>query len=141
MDGSQVVGVIQEITETGYTIIDAQGVKINVEPRQIINEDNLMGVDNEVEVEYYLNGELKKGIVNDFYTERVEGFAYIDDQRIPLTDIVGVAKNEEVEDNAIKTTEETVENDPTTPVKVDKTTEEVPVTTETSYPVNEKRRT
>ena len=106
MDGSQVVGVIQEITETGYTIIDAQGIKINVEPRQIINEDNLMGVDNEVEVEYYLNGELKKGIVNDFYTERVEGFAYIDDQRIPLTDIVGVAQNKEVEDNAIKTTEE-----------------------------------
>lgn len=93
--GSPVLGTIVGKTEQGYTIRDAQGVMIQIQPRQIINEDNLEGVDNESVVEYRdQSGAIRTGVVTDIYSERVQGYAYIDDQRIPFKDILGLKTDE-----------------------------------------------
>ena len=97
--GSPVLGTIVGKTEQGYTIRDAQGMMIQIQPRQIINEDNLEGVDNESVVEYRdQSGAIRTGVVNDIHSERVQGYAYIDDQRIPFSDILGLKTDEVVEE-------------------------------------------
>lgn len=99
--GSPVLGTIVGKTEQGYTIRDAQGMMIQIQPRQIINEDNLEGVDNESVVEYRdQSGAIRTGVVTDIHSERVQGYAYIDDQRIPFSDILGLKTDEVIAEQA-----------------------------------------
>lgn len=74
LNGSPVLGTVIERKDNGnYAIRDAQGVIIDVEPRQIVNEDNLEGVDNESIVEYKdQTGAIRTGVVTDIYTQRPE---------------------------------------------------------------------
>lgn len=94
VEGSRVMGQIVEKTENGYKFTDSTGMTIDIEPRQIIDEDNLQGVDNGVLVEYMLNGKPQTGLVEDFYQYRQQGQAIVDGNLVNLSDIIGIAQPE-----------------------------------------------
>jgi hypothetical protein len=69
--------------------------QVTVEPRQIINEDNMRGVDNGSVVEYRNNkGEIVQGVVNDAHGYRQAGQMIIDDEVVNVSDIIGPAASE-----------------------------------------------
>lgn len=63
-----------------------------VEPRQIINEDNIQGIENGMTVSYVgANDQIIEGVVEDAYTRRAEGLFFIDGELIPIANIIGPA--------------------------------------------------
>jgi len=109
-NGLPIFGEITQVLESGNYIVQDEltGITTEVEPKQIINEDNLNGIDNGSQVEYIdNNGEKKQGTVDDLYSERSQGFAYIDAERVPIENILPVNNTDNSYiDNATKPTVE-----------------------------------
>jgi hypothetical protein len=70
--------------------------RMKVEPRQIVNEDSVRGIENGSVVEYRNEkGEVVQGTVDDAYGYRQEGRMVIDDVMVNVSDIIGPAPSEE----------------------------------------------
>lgn len=97
-NGVPFTGQITEVTEAGnYIIIGTQsGQRAEIQPRQIINQDNIQGVDNGSLVEYRNEkGETVQGTVNDAYGLRPQGMIDIDGNIVPIADVIGLVEEEE----------------------------------------------
>lgn len=97
-NGIPFTGQITEVTEAGnYIIVGTQsGQRAEIQPRQIINQDNIQGVDNGSLVQYRNEkGEIVKGTVNDAYGLRPQGMMDIDGNVIPISNVIGLAQNSE----------------------------------------------
>jgi len=94
---SSMSGQIQGKDNNGNYIITVEGFQqpAIVEPRQIINEDNLKGVDNGSIVEYTDNGVKKQGTVQDAYGLRSQGLIDIDGDVVPVESVIGLYNPEE----------------------------------------------
>lgn len=97
-NGIPFTGQITEVTEAGnYIIVGTQsGQRAEIQPRQIINQDNIHGVDNGSLVQYRNEkGEIVEGTVNDAYGLRPQGMMDIDGNVIPISNVIGLAQNSE----------------------------------------------
>lgn len=97
-NGIPFTGQITEVTEAGnYIIVGTQsGQRAEIQPRQIINQDNIQGVDNGSLVQYRNEkGEIAQGTVNDAYGLRPHGMMDIDGNVIPIANIIGLVEEED----------------------------------------------
>lgn len=90
------MGEISGIDDAGNYIMSVetpQGiVQMSVEPRRIVNEDNLRGVENGNVVAYLdANDNVVEGVVDDMYSQRANGLIFIDGELIPVSNIAGLA--------------------------------------------------
>jgi hypothetical protein len=96
-NGGSVIGHISGIDATGNYILDVETpngmAQMSVEPRQIVNEDNLRGVENGSEVLYIdENGNQVEGVAvmnPDLYMQGLIGLENGD--AVPIADVVGLA--------------------------------------------------
>ena len=91
---SSLYGDIQGTDDNGNYIVLVDGFPkpVSVEPRQIINEDNIIGVDNDSVVRYLdETGNEAKGKVEDAYGIRPEGKMVIDGKEVEIKNIIGLA--------------------------------------------------
>ena len=93
------MGKIAGMDENGNYLIDTEtpaGMQqITIEPRQIVNEDNIRGIDNGSVVEYRNGkGDMVQGTVEDAHEYRLSGMMVIDGEIIPISDITGSAPAE-----------------------------------------------
>lgn len=114
-DGNvSLLGQIQGADESGnyQVIVDGVPAPVIVEPRMIINEDNLQGVDNGILVDYRDDaGNVFTGTVDDM-SIRGHGVIVIDGNEIRSENVIGVHQERENEaPSAIKTSEETPQNE------------------------------
>ena len=96
-NGIPFTGQITEVTEAGnYIIVGTQsGQRAEIQPRQIINQDNIQGVDNGSLVQYRNEkGEIVQGTVNDAYGLRPHGMMDIDGNVVPISDVIGLVEEE-----------------------------------------------
>lgn len=78
-----------------YMFKDKQtGQEIQIEPRLIVDEDNLKGLKNGMEVQYTIDGETKTGTINDMNSQRHNGRIEIDNEFIPVENILSAEKPE-----------------------------------------------
>ncbi|NDV77853.1 LPD38 domain-containing protein [Dysgonomonas sp. 511] len=108
-NGIPFTGQITEVTEAGnYIIVDTQnGQRAEIQPRQIINQDNIQGVDNGSLVQYRNEkGERVQGTVNDAYGLRPQGMMDIDGDIVAISDIIGLAEEETVQEETITNSQE-----------------------------------
>ncbi len=76
---------------TYQVAVDGAPAPINIEPRMIVPEDNLKGVENGTEVQYKdQQGNVQTGIVNDAYSLRTQGLIDVDGVMVPTTDIIPI---------------------------------------------------
>ena len=114
-DGNvSLLGQIQGADESGnyQVIVDGVPAPVIVEPRMIINEDNLQGVDNGILVDYRDDaGNVLTGTVDDM-SIRGHGVIVIDGNEIRSENVIGVHQERENEaPSTIKTSEETPRNE------------------------------
>lgn len=114
-DGNvSLLGQIQGADESGnyQVIVDGVPAPVIVEPRMIINEDNLQGVDNGILVDYRDDaGNVFTGTVDDM-SIRGHGVIVIDGNEIRSENVIGVHQERENEaPSTIKTSEETPRNE------------------------------
>lgn len=92
-DGTtNLVGQIQSVDQDGnyQVVVDGIPKPMMIEPRMIINEDNLTGVDNGVQVDYQdQNGNIVSGTVDDM-SLRGNGVIIIDGKEVPSESVIGV---------------------------------------------------
>lgn len=117
-DGNlSMLGQIQGADEAGnyQVIVDGVPAPVIVEPRMIINEDNLQGVDNGVVVDYTdESGNVLTGTVDDM-SIRGHGVIVIDGKEIRTENVIGVHSEEETQaPSTIITSENAPENEGTT---------------------------
>jgi len=117
-DGNvSMLGQIQGADEAGnyQVIVDGTPTPVIVEPRMIINEDNLQGVDNGVVVDYAdEKGNVLTGTVDDM-SIRGHGVIVIDGNEIRVENVIGVHSEEETQaPSTIITSEKTPENEGST---------------------------
>lgn len=95
-NGITFTGEIAGVTEDGnYVVVDVQsGQQVNVEPRRIINQDNIQGVDDGSLIEYRNEkGETKQGVVGSMYALRPQGMITLENgEAIPISDVIGLAQ-------------------------------------------------
>ncbi|MDR1526249.1 MAG: hypothetical protein LBS46_01090, partial [Dysgonamonadaceae bacterium] len=117
-----------------YSVLpDGFAQPVAVEPRQIINEDHLIGVDNGVEVSYMdESGREVRGIVGDAYSLRKQGLIVIDGKEIPVDRINGPYKEKQNDSEPGNTSqkdnnliEKNPENEVTPPDGESKMTEQI----------------
>lgn len=108
------LGVITGKTETGYTFQDERGIISEIEPRSIVNEDNIKGLEGGETVNYDDNGTLKQGTIQFEPTLRRQGSVLVDGNEVPIESV-----------QPIKTVEETPENEPIKAVSTDNTTQSI----------------
>ncbi|MDR0824949.1 MAG: hypothetical protein LBN74_07620 [Prevotella sp.] len=87
---------------TGNYIVSVEmpnGIQdIQVQPRQIINEDNIRGVDNGSVVQYKNGkGKIVQGTVDDAYNLRVRGELGIDGDKVAISNILGLVEETQEE--------------------------------------------
>jgi len=87
-------GTIVARNEAGY-IVNTLGGEVVVEPRMIINETQLLGVDVGARVRYMNGSEVMEGVVDDM-AGRVDGAISIDNTIVPIESVLG-----KVDENAI----------------------------------------
>ncbi len=99
--GQSYYGTVIGENETGYEFEDgATGATMFIEPRQIVNEDNLEGVEQGGEVDYIgANGEQKRGVVNDLYNHRSQGAVIIDGEMVPVENVIGLREPQPTTDD------------------------------------------
>ena len=99
-DGNtSIPGEIAGVNEQGGYVLQIStptGIQqMVVEPRMIINEDNLIGVENGSVVEYRNeNGEMLTGEVSDAFNLRPEGLLEIGDEIVPTENVIGLYQPE-----------------------------------------------
>lgn len=100
-NGILFTGKVTGVTEDGkYIVVDLQsGQQKNIEPRRIVNQDNnIQAVDNGSLVQYKnKKGEIVQGEVLDAYGLRPQGMMTIDGNVIPIADVIGLAKDTNIE--------------------------------------------
>lgn len=96
-NGITFTGEIADITEDGrYMIVDVQsGQQVTVEPRQIINQDNVQGVEDGSLIEYRNEkGEVVQGIVGSMAALRPQGMIALENgEAIPIDNVIGLAQS------------------------------------------------
>ncbi len=93
-------GVVAGMNEDGSYAIQIETpngiMQTSIEPRQIVNEDNLRGVEQGSMVEYRNDkGETLQGEVDDMFSLRNEGLIGIDGDVIPVQNIIGLVNQEQ----------------------------------------------
>jgi hypothetical protein len=94
-NGTFTLGTIEGTNQDGtYLFKDQQGLMANIEPRAIVNEDNIAGVQNGEQVSYTdASGQLKQGEYQYDPTDkeqleaRAEGLVQVDDTLVPISSI------------------------------------------------------
>lgn len=96
-NGITFTGEIADITEDGrYMIVDVlSGQQVTVEPRQIINQDNVQGVEDGSLIEYRNEkGEVVQGIVGSMAALRPQGMIALENgEAIPIDNVIGLAQS------------------------------------------------
>ncbi|MCL1937363.1 MAG: hypothetical protein FWF52_03080, partial [Candidatus Azobacteroides sp.] len=107
-DGGSSFGSIQDRDENGYYRVQVPGFDpITVEPRMIINDDHLRGVENGSTVRYKdEEGIERQGTVEDAYNLRSSGKMIIDGNEVRLEDVAGLAGGKDAADSTETETEE-----------------------------------
>ncbi|MBF0651081.1 hypothetical protein IR083_19885 [Dysgonomonas sp. GY75] len=93
-NGITFTGEVTGTTPSGnYIIVNpTTGEQVEAEPRRIIDQDNIRGVENGSLVEYRNGkGETVEGTVNDAYGLRPQGMMDIDGNVVPVTDVIGLS--------------------------------------------------
>lgn len=121
-DGNvSLIGKIQEIDEEGNYQVVVEGVPtpVSIEPRMIIEEENLRGVDNGVTVDYRdENGNIVTGTVDDA-SIRNHGVIVIDGKEVRNEDVIGVHQEGVTQpQEADKMTQEAPESESVSPDKI-----------------------
>ncbi|MFC4672646.1 helicase-related protein, partial [Dysgonomonas termitidis] len=119
-NGITFTGEVTGITQSGNYIIvsPVTGEQVEAEPRRIINQDNIQGVENGSLVEYRNDkGERVQGTVNDAYGLRPQGMMDIDGNGVPVADIIGLVSQSTV--NSKQLTQESDNLQATTPESAD----------------------
>ncbi|MFC4672645.1 helicase-related protein, partial [Dysgonomonas termitidis] len=119
-NGITFTGEVTGITQSGNYIIvsPVTGEQVEAEPRHIINQDNIQGVENGSLVEYRNErGERVQGTVNDAYGLRPQGMMDIDGNGVPVAGIIGLVSQLTV--NSKQLTQESDNLQATTPESAD----------------------
>jgi len=110
---------------TYHIAVDGMPEPLAIEPRMIIPEDNIRGIENGMQVQYRdQEGNIHTGIVNDAFGLRQQGLIDIDGNMVPTTDIIPIDEMTDIEaeneaspiaeaDNMQAEVEETEQNDTT----------------------------
>ena len=104
MSNNPSLELFKELTtmETTLCMLDGFG-EATIEPRMIVPEDNLKGVQNGTMVEYTNDkGEVVVGEVQDMISLRNAGLVMIDGQEVPTQNIIGVEGTTEAENATIE---------------------------------------
>ncbi|MDR2002386.1 MAG: hypothetical protein LBQ74_05085 [Prevotella sp.] len=113
-NGITFTGEITGTTPSGNYIIvsPTTGEQVEAEPRRIVNQDNIQGVENGSLVEYRNDkGETVQGTVNDAYGLHPQGMMDIGGNVVPIADVIGLADQPAQEsDNLKATTPENTDN-------------------------------
>lgn len=100
-NGISFTGEVTGITKDGrYIVVDTQsGRQMTVEPRQIINQDNIQGVEDGSLIEYRNEkGEIAQGVVGSMYALRPQGMIALENgEAVAIEDVIGLAKDTNIE--------------------------------------------
>jgi hypothetical protein len=111
---TSLIGKIANVDESGnyQVMVDGVPAPVNVEPRMIIEEDNLRGVDNGVQVDYTdEKGNIVTGTVDDM-SLRNNGIIVIDEKEVPSVNVIGVHREEQAKQEEVdRMSEITPENE------------------------------
>jgi hypothetical protein len=103
-DGNiSLMGQIQGVDDAGnyQVMVDGIPAPVIVEPRMIIDEDNLRGVDNGVQVDYTdEKGNIVTGTVDDM-SLRNNGIIVIDEKEVPSVNVIGVHREEQAKQEEV----------------------------------------
>lgn len=100
---TSLIGKIANVDESGnyQVMVDGVPAPVNVEPRMIIEEDNLRGVDNGVQVDYTdEKGNIVTGTVDDM-SLRNNGIIVIDEKEVPSVNVIGVHREEQAKQEEV----------------------------------------
>lgn len=100
-NGIPFTGEVTDVTEDGkYIIVGIQsGQQMIVEPRQIINQDNIQGVEDGSLIEYRNEkGEVVQGVIGSMYALRPQGMIALENgEAVAIEDVIGLAKDANIE--------------------------------------------
>jgi|GEM_PF-4079145 len=99
-NGITFTGQITAVDDQGmYVVTDAQtGQQVTIEPRQIVDQDNIQGVENGSVVDYMDDqGNERTGTVDDAHGVRPQGLVIIDGEGIPIEKILGLTEQRKAE--------------------------------------------
>ena len=132
MNGQPILGTITGVTENGYTFEDARtGQILEVEPRAIINDDNIKGLEDEAIVTGDNKGNLIQGKYSITTDSWSKGIAFIDGTPVPIESIQPIKTAESKLENV-----QSVETLPSGDSKVSEN-EVVPQTFKEQIPITE----
>lgn len=100
-NGIPFTGEVTGVTKDGkYIIVGIQsGQQMIVEPRQIINQDNIQGVEDGSLIEYRNEkGEVVQGVIGSMYALRPQGMIALENgEAVAIEDVIGLAKDANIE--------------------------------------------
>jgi len=95
-NGVPFTGEITAVTEDGKYIVTGlqSGQQMAVEPRQIINQDNIQGVEDGSLIEYRNEkGEITQGVVGSMYALRPQGMIALENgETVAIENVIGLAQ-------------------------------------------------
>ena len=93
INGTMRLGQVNPSEDGNYIFTDNETKQeIPVRPSQIVNEDNLLGINQGDEVVYRdIKGEQRTGILEDAVNFRNQGEVIIDNERIPVANVLSLA--------------------------------------------------
>jgi len=100
---TSLIGKIANVDESGnyQVMVDGAPAPVIVEPRMIIDEDNLIGVDNGVQVDYTdEKGNIVTGTVDDM-SLRNNGIIVIDEKEVPSVNVIGIHREEQAKQEEV----------------------------------------
>lgn len=104
-NGVPFTGEITGVTEDGKYIVTGiqSGQQMTVEPRQIINQDNIQGVEDGSLIEYRNDkGEITQGVVGSMYALRPQGMIALENgEAVAIENVIGLAQQQTEQTSAI----------------------------------------
>lgn len=107
-NGIPFTGEVTGVTEDGkYIIVGIQsGQQMIVEPRQIINQDNIQGIEDGSLIEYRNEkGEVAQGVVGSMYALRPQGMIALENgEAVSIDNVIGLVKEDTKQNVPTQTT-------------------------------------